>query len=219
VPSRIDRNLRALIFDFDGLIVDSETPGYRAWSEAYAAHGCALPFEKYSACIGTIDGFDLHGYLERQTGRTIDADALEAACNARWGELVRLEPTRPGVAGLIGSAKQRGLQLAIASSSTAEWVTSNLTRLGLLDWFDVVCTRDLVAAVKPDPSLYLLALEQLGVAADEVIAFEDSPHGILAAKRAGIFCIAVPNALTQELPLDMADRRLRSLEEFNLDDV
>ena len=215
----MDRSLRALIFDFDGLIVDSETPGYRAWSEAYAAHGCSLPFEKYSACIGTIDGFDLHGYLEQQARRAIDPGALEATCNARWGELVRLEPARPGVAGLIDSAKQRGLKLAIASSSTAEWVGENLTRLRLADQFDVICTRDLVAAVKPDPSLYLLALERLGVAAAEVIAFEDSPHGILAAKRAGIFCIAVPNALTRNLPLDMADRRLGSLEEFNLDDV
>jgi putative hydrolase of the HAD superfamily len=215
----MNRYLRALIFDFDGLIVDSETPGYRAWSEAYAAHGCSLPFDKYSTCIGTIDGFDLHGYLEQQTGRAIDPGALEATCNARWGELVSLEPARPGVAGLIGSAKQRGLKLGIASSSTAGWVGENLTRLGLADEFDVICTRELVAAVKPDPSLYLLALERLGVAPDEVIAFEDSPHGILAAKRAGIFCIAVPNALTRNLPLDMADRRLGSLEEFNLDDV
>ena len=211
--------LKALIFDFDGLIVDSETPGYRAWSEAYAAHGCSLPFDKYSACVGTIDGFDLHGYLERESGRTIDPLALEADCNARWNELVQLEPARPGVDRLIGSAKKRGLKLGVASSSTTEWVVGNLTRLGLADQFDVICTRDLVAAVKPDPALYLLALTRLGVAAHEVIAFEDSPHGILAAKRAGIFCIAVPNALTHELPLDLADRRVASLEEVDLDDV
>jgi len=210
--------LKALIFDFDGLIVDSETPGYRAWSEAYAAHGCSLPFDKYSACVGTIDGFDLHGYLERESGRTIDPLALEADCNARWNELVQLEPARPGVDRLIASAKTRGLKLGVASSSTTEWVVGNLTRLGLADQFDVICTRDLVPAVKPDPALYLLALTRLGVAAHEVIAFEDSPHGILAAKRAGIFCIAVPNALTYELPLDLADRRVASLEEVDLDD-
>ena len=217
-PSRMDK-LKALIFDFDGLIVDSETAGYRAWSEAYAAHGCSLPFDQYSACIGTVDGFDLHGHLEQQSGRTIDPGALEAGCNARWRELVTLESARPGVEALIASAKKRGLKLGVASSSTDEWVVGNLKRLGLANHFDVICTRDLVAAVKPDPSLYLLALERLGVTADEVIAFEDSPHGIVAAKRAGIFCVAVPNAMTRELPLDMADRRVGSLEEFTLDDV
>jgi beta-phosphoglucomutase-like phosphatase (HAD superfamily) len=76
-----------------------------------------------------------------------------------------------------------------------------------------------VSAVKPDPALYLLALERLGVRADEAIAFEDSPNGILAAKRAGMFCVAIPNPLTKDLPLELADRRLRSLEEFDLDDV
>ena len=81
-----------------------------------------------------------------------------------------------------------------------------------------ICTSDYVSAVKPDPALYLLALEKLGVRADEAIAFEDSPNGILAAKRAGIFCVAIPNPLTKDLPLELADRRLRSLEEFDLDD-
>ena len=76
-----------------------------------------------------------------------------------------------------------------------------------------------MSAVKPDPALYLLALETLGVKADQAIAFEDSPNGILAATRAGIFCIAVPNPLTKDLPLELADRRLGSLEEFDLDDV
>ena len=83
----------------------------------------------------------------------------------------------------------------------------------------MICTSDHVSAVKPDPSLYLLALEKLGVSADAAVAFEDSPNGILAAKRAGIFCIAIPNPLTSDLPLDLADRRLRSLDEFDLDDV
>jgi HAD superfamily hydrolase (TIGR01509 family) len=211
--------VKALIFDFDGLIVDSESPGYRAWSELYASHGCALAFEKYSTCIGTIDGFDLHGDLEEQTGRSLDRDAIEAACSARWNELMKDQPLLPGIATTVASAKARGLKLGIASSSAMDWVGTNLERFGLLEHFDVVCTRDHVSAVKPDPALYLLALDHLGVAAHEALAFEDSPNGILAAKRAGIFCIAVPNALTKQLPLDLADQLLNSLEEFNLDDV
>jgi len=213
------RRVRALIFDFDGLIVDSEGPGFRAWSELYASHGCALPFEKYSACIGTIGGFDLHAYLEEQTGRSFERADLERACNSRWLDLMQDQPLLPGIASCVSSAKQRGLGLAIASSSTEKWVTRNLRKFGLLDYFDAVCTSDHVSAVKPDPALYLLALEKLGVAAGEAIAFEDSPNGVLAAKRAGLFCIAIPNPLTRDLPLGLADRRLSSLEEFDLDHV
>jgi HAD superfamily hydrolase (TIGR01509 family) len=185
----------------------------------YAAHGCSLPFEKYSACIGTIDAFDLHGYLEEQSGRSLDREALEEACNARWIELMKDQELLPGIAQTVSTARARGLKLGVASSSTLDWVSGNLERFGLRAHFDAVCTRDRVPAVKPDPALYLLALEELDVKAQEAIAFEDSPNGILAAKRAGLFCIAIPNALTRQLALDLADRRLNSLEEFDLDDV
>lgn len=208
-----------MIFDFDGLIVDTEGPGFRAWSEVYESHGCSLPFDKYSACIGTIGGFDLHGYLEEQSGRSFERSELENACNARWLELMKDQQLLPGIATCVSSAKTRGLKLAIASSSTQKWVTRNLRRFGLLDQFDAVCTREYVSAVKPDPALYLLALEKLAVTADEAIAFEDSPPGILAAKRAGLYCIAIPNSLTKDLSLDHADRCLSSLEEFDFDNV
>ena len=213
------KRIAALIFDFDGLIVDSESPGFQAWSEVYARHGCSLPFDKYSACIGTIGGFDLHAFLEQQSGRPFDRGDLERLCTTRWLELMKEQPLLPGIASCVSSAKGRGLKLAIASSSTYNWVTHNLRKFELLDQFDAVCTRDDVGAVKPDPALYLLALERLGVTADEAIAFEDSPNGILAAKRAGIFCVAIPNPLTKDLPLELADRRLSSLQEFDVDDV
>ena len=213
------KRVDALIFDFDGLIVDTEGPGFRAWTEVYASHGCDLPFDKYSACIGTIGGFDLHGYLEEQSGRSFDRADLERACNTRWLELMKEQSLLPGIAACVSSAKSRGLKLAIASSSTQDWVTGNLRRFGLIEQFDAVCTRDMVTAVKPDPALYLLAIERLGVTADAAIAFEDSPPGVLAAKRAGLYCIAIPNALTKDLPLDHADRRLNSIEEFDLNDV
>jgi putative hydrolase of the HAD superfamily len=213
------KTLRALIFDFDGLIVDSESPGYRAWTEVYESHGCTLPFDKYSACIGTIGGFDLHGYLEEQAGRTFDRDELEAACNLRWRELVKDQPLLPGVAAVVSEAKGRGLKIAVASSSTRRWVSRSLKKFDILDRFDAICTRDDVSAVKPDPALYLLAIEKLGITADEAIAFEDSPNGILAAKGAGLFCVFVPNPLMTNVTSHSADRRLNSLEEFDWDDV
>jgi putative hydrolase of the HAD superfamily len=129
------------------------------------------------------------------------------------------QPLLPGIAACVSSAKGRGMKLAIASSSTQKWVTHNLRRFNLLEQFDAVCTRDYVDAVKPDPALYLMALEKLGVRSDEAIAFEDSPNGILAAKRAGIFCVAIPNPLTKDLSLELADRRLSSLLEFDFDHV
>lgn len=211
--------LAALIFDFDGLILDSESPGYTAWSEVFTTHGCVLPFEKYSACIGTINGFDLHGYLEQQTGRAIDRAELEKTTTRRWLELMRHQPLLPGIAETVTEAQARGLRLAVASSSTRDWVSGNLRRFGLLERFDAICTRDDVAAVKPDPALYLLALERLGIGAHQAIAFEDSPNGILAAKRAGVYCIFVPNPLTERLSGDLADERLDSLEAFRFDRV
>jgi HAD superfamily hydrolase (TIGR01509 family) len=213
------RHITALIFDFDGLIVDSESPGFQAWSEIYTSHGCELPFEKYAACIGTLGGFDLHGYLEEQSGRSHDRDALERSCNERWLELMQSQPLLPGVADCVTAACERGVKLAVASSSTQKWVTRNLKKFGLFESFHAICTRDHVERVKPEPDLYLLALERLGVAAGEAIAFEDSPNGIRAAKRAGLYCVAVPNALTKDLPLDLADRRLTSLSEFDWDNV
>jgi HAD superfamily hydrolase (TIGR01509 family) len=206
-----------LIFDFDGLIVDSESPGYTAWSEVYQEYGCVLPFEKYSACIGTVNGFDLHGYLEQQSGRAIDRTALEEACTRRWLALMRHQSLLPGIADTVAEAQARGLKLAVASSSTHDWVSGNLRRFGLLERFDAICTRDDVSAVKPDPALYLLALERLGIGAQQAIAFEDSPNGILAAKRAGVYCIFVPNPLTAQLSGDLADERLESLEAFRFD--
>jgi putative hydrolase of the HAD superfamily len=215
----IKKQVKALIFDFDGLIIDSESPGYRAWTELYESHGCSLPLDKYSACIGTIDGFDLHGYLEEQSGRSLDRDELEAACYARWRELVKDQPLLPGIERTLSAATARDLKIAVASSSTKRWVTKSLEKFGILDRFDAICTRDDVAAVKPDPELYLLALRRLGVSADEAIAFEDSPNGILAAKSAGIFCVFVPNPLTTNVTSHLADWRLESLEEFDLEDV
>jgi beta-phosphoglucomutase-like phosphatase (HAD superfamily) len=122
----------------------------------------------------------------------------------------------PGITDYLREARQLGLKLGVASSSTHEWVDSHLKRLGLLDYFDAVKCREDVAYTKPDPALYLAALDASGLRSEQALAIEDSPNGITAAQRAGIFCVAVPNPVTAQLALDHADFHLTSLTDMSL---
>jgi HAD superfamily hydrolase (TIGR01509 family) len=135
---------------------------------------------------------------------------------SRRTELVLANKLLPGVVEHLDAAKAAGLKVGVASSSTLEWVRGHLARLGILDRFDCVRCRDDVTNVKPEPDLYVAVLECLGVAASEAIAIEDSPNGVLAAKRAGMRCIAIPNSITARLDLGQADVVLGSLAEVTL---
>jgi beta-phosphoglucomutase-like phosphatase (HAD superfamily) len=119
----------------------------------------------------------------------------------------------------VADAKRLGLRLAVASSSSRAWVLGHLERLHLHAEWDAVRTRDDVARTKPAPDLYLAAVEALGVAPREAVAFEDSMNGIAAAKDAGLWCVAVPNALTAGMDLSRADVRLHSLAETPLEEL
>jgi HAD superfamily hydrolase (TIGR01509 family) len=217
--NRRSRAMGAIIFDFDGLILDTEGPEFQTWSEIYAAHGARLDLATWAVCIGTANAFDPYADLEARIGHPIRHDEVRAERRQRNNELLALQGVQPGVVDYIERAKELGLGLGVASSSHRSWVAGHLERLGLLESFDFLSCADDVARVKPDPELYLRALTALGVAADQAIALEDSPNGILAAKRAGIFCVAVPNPLTSQLPLDHADLRLGSLADVRLDDL
>jgi HAD superfamily hydrolase (TIGR01549 family) len=211
---------KALIFDFDGLIVDSEIPAFDSWREIYQEYGCSLPLTEWAASLGGSGAeFDPCKYLEAQLGRTIDHAVTRARRWQRKLELLALQPALPGVEDYIHDAKGYALRLGIASSSSKGFISDQLTRLGLLDLFDKITCGDEVKRVKPDPELYERTLTTLGVRADEAIAFEDSPNGITAAKAAGIFCVAVPNALTAQLATDHADLRLPSLASITLDNL
>lgn len=213
--------IKAIIFDFDGLILDTELPDYTAWNEIYHEYGADIPLSVWARVIGgrmSDNGFDPIRYLEEQSGQTIaDPEALHTRRRGREMELVALQEALPGVEKLIADAKRAGLKLAVASSSSNRWVTGHLERLGLLHNFDVIKTSDDVAVTKPAPDLFLAALAALGVEAGEAIVLEDSPNGIAAGKRAGIFTIAIPNQLTGQLDLSQADMRLESLADIALD--
>jgi HAD superfamily hydrolase (TIGR01509 family) len=209
----------ALIFDFDGLIIDTESPEFQAWTEIFVAHEVELDLATWAVGIGTLSTLDPYAELEKRVGRAIDRAEVRALRKQRHGELLALEPIRPGVLDYISEGRRLGMGIGVASSSPRSWVADHLTRLGIIDLFDCLCTSDDVVTVKPDPALYLLALDKLGAKADESIAFEDSPNGILAAKRAGLFCVAVPNPLTSQLPLELADVRLDSMADLPLTEL
>ena len=201
--------LRALIFDFDGLIVDTESSSLSAAREAYRRHGHDLPSEQWRLCVGsTVDPYD---HLQRLVGPDVDLSTLRKEMDARHRAEVAQLGARPGVVELIAAAVTAGLRLAVASSSSRRWVEGHLERIGVLQAFHAVRCRDHVRQTKPAPDLYLAALAELGVRASEAVAFEDSPNGVQAAKAAGIHTIAVPNGATRGWPFDQADRVIGSL--------
>ena len=208
--------MQGLIFDFDGLIVDTELAAFQTWQEVYHEHSCVLPLSTYAQCIGSPGAFDTHAHLESQLGRSLDRTAIKTHRRQRYVEMTQGQDVLPGVREYLDEAKQYGLKLAVASSSAREWVAGHLARFGLDVYFDALRCSDDAKRVKPDPELYQLALTALGLSADQAVAFEDSPHGVTAAKRAGLVCVAVPNAVTCQLPLDHADLRLTSFTELSL---
>jgi len=208
--------IRALVFDFDGLILDTEEPVYRSWLEVYQAHGEELPFERWVQIVGsTTTGFHPQHHLEERLGRPLPQEVLDRRIGRRT-EMILAQELLPGVVSHLDAARELGWQLGVASSSTADWVRGHLARLGILDRFDCLRCRDDVVHVKPEPDLYIAVLECLGVGASEAIAIEDSPHGITAAKRAGMRCVAIPNSITARLDLSHADVTLTSLADVTL---
>jgi HAD superfamily hydrolase (TIGR01509 family) len=208
--------IRAIVFDFDGLILDTEEPIYRSWLEVYQAHGEELPFERWVQIVGsTTTGFHPQHHLEERLGRPLPKEVLDRRLGRRT-ELVLANALLPGVVDHLDGARELGIKLGVASSSTADWVRGHLARLGILDRFECLRCRDDVASAKPAPDLYLAVLGCLEVGADEAIAIEDSPNGIAAAKRAGMRCVAIPNSITARLDFGEADLVLNSLADVTV---
>jgi HAD superfamily hydrolase (TIGR01509 family) len=206
--------LRGLLFDFDGLIVDTETPSRASWQELYRDHGQELPLDRWATLVGTVGGWDPFETLEELVG-PVDRVALRERRLARELELGEIEELRPGVLDYLHEAERRGLATAIVSSSSDWWIDRHLGRLERTEHFDaIVAANGDEERAKPRPTLYLEALDRLGLGADEAVAFEDSPNGVRAAKAAGLFCVAVPNGVTATLALDDADLVVPSLAEL-----
>ncbi|MFT5682583.1 MAG: HAD superfamily hydrolase (TIGR01509 family) [Myxococcota bacterium] len=209
--------MRALILDFDGLMVDTEWPSFLAWREVYNEHGAELYLPEWSARVGSDHGFNPIKTLRARSSRPLgDIDALLADRQRRKAARVASKPLMPGVREVIAQARHLGWAVGVASSSPYEWVGGHLTRLGMLDIVDAVRTRDDVHRVKPDPEVFLLAADALGVPPEDCVVCEDSLNGIRAAKAAGMFSIAVPNRVTVVQDFAEADLQVRSLSALRL---
>ena len=209
--------IRALLFDFDGLLLDTESPSHTAWRELYDEFGHEFPQSEWLATIGTLSHFNPLAHLS-DLGAVFDADELAGRRRRRKHQLCDAEELRPGIAEYLAEAGRRDLKTAIVTSGPRDWIDRHLTRLGLDSRFDaIVCADREPKRAKPSPTLYLEALETLNISAADAIALEDSPNGVRAAKAAGIFCVAVPNPITRELDLAEADLVVETLEDLPFD--
>ncbi len=209
-------SLRALVFDFDGLILDTEWSAFSTAAAVWEEHGLALDLAVWQQIVGTAEHPHWSEMLEADLGRSIDRDLVVDARQAQHHEEVEAMDLLPGVVDLIRAAELAGLRLAVASSSPGYWVEGHLERRGLAPSFHEVVTREHVDRTKPDPALYRTALERLGVAPTEAVALEDSHHGTVAARAAGLTCIAVPNRVTRGQDFSAATLVATSLEDVSI---
>src|SRR4051812_4893874 len=206
--------IRALVFDFDGLILDTETPLIDAYAAVHTSHG--VPFDRtaFIRSVGHADyAFDpWHGFSPHA-----DRAALELERRAIKDRLLLAQPILPGVVALLDAARERNLRVGLASNSPHSWCDAHLVRLGLFDRFHFLACREDVPSPKPEPDLYKLVLNRLGLRGHEAIAFEDSHTGSLAAKRANLWTVAIPNESTAHHDFSHVDLRVNSLADITLE--
>lgn len=216
-PSDSPVPFAAIVFDFDGIILDTETHVFNSWRVQFQQRGHDVSIDSWIECLGRPGNFrDYHTMLEQLTGETFDRDAMLDERKAYIAERLAGQPAMPGVVDWLDAADERGVRLAVASGSSHEWVDNHLKRLGLLERFEtIVCGED-TDEHKPLPAPFLEAARRLGVAPGRCIAIEDSPNGVAAASAAGMHAIAVPTSMTTGLAFPGAARAVDSLADLPL---
>ena len=209
--------LAAIVFDFDGLIVDTENPGFVSWQEIYQAFGATLHIGDWRHATGYVAGFDPAIHLEKILGRRLDWSQLIPKRDARNWELTLQARVLPGIEPLMRSARERHLRIGVASNSGNGWVEGGLLRLGLREFVDTVVTRDMVINPKPAPDIYLKTVQTLQVEPGNAVALEDSEPGCRSANRAGLKTVAIPNRFSERQDLTVADLIVKSAVELNLE--
>jgi HAD superfamily hydrolase (TIGR01509 family) len=208
--------IAAVLFDFDGVLVDTEWAIYDAWHRTFRNHGHPLPLDVYTQCIGSdFDTWSPKSHLEQLTGMAFDWHDLDTR---RQEEILRdLDGAgaMPGAVELIEAVAGAGLKRAVVSSSSHHWVDGWLGRLGLSPQFDAIVCRGDAEKIKPAPDLYLEAARQVGVDPCECLVIEDSMNGVKSAKAAGMPVWVVPNRVTACLDFSLADAVFPSLHELH----
>lgn len=208
--------IRALIFDFDGLILDTESALIDAYADVHAAHGVAFDRDHFLRSVGHADyAFDPWHAFEKRSDRV--ALEIERRTFNRARNL--LLPVLPGVVALLDAARTQALRVGLASNSLHAHCDGHLARIGLLERFEFLACREDVPLPKPAPDLYKLVLNRFGLRGHEAIAFEDSHTGSLAAKRANLWVVAAPNVSTAHHDFDHADLQVKSLADVKLDEL
>jgi HAD superfamily hydrolase (TIGR01509 family) len=213
--------IKALIFDFDGLILDTETPEFEAWRGIYREFGQDLSPELWGQIVGgdAASDFEPLPHLQSLLGRDLTPLGLDTRAAEQRRACIEAMPPLPGVTATLRAARRLGLRMGVASSSGHAWVDRHLERLGLTHFFETVKCAEDVARTKPEPDLFLSALDALGVSPLEAIAFEDSPNGVRAAHRAGLFVVAIPNPTTAPLTFEGESLRLSSMDNLVLEQL
>ncbi len=211
---------QALIMDFDGTIIDTESPAYESTAQIWADNGIDFPMDWWLAGMGTDRKSAWVEELENRLGRQLDHDSVMKERQRIKDGLTEDQPLLPGVIELLEAAEKRGIATAVASSSPHSWVDRHLKRVGLFERFSYVVCRDDVGGVsKPAPDVFFRALQLLGVAAGSAVVVEDSPNGLKAALAAGLRTIVVPNPLVESLNFSGAYARYKSLNELPADQL
>lgn len=197
--------LGGIVFDFDGVIIDSETGWYESVRLVFDDHGLEFPEHRWHEAVGAAEEPDWVSDLEREIGRQLDRADVRRRRMTHYRRISDSLELVPGIQELLDEAAAAGLPLAIASNSPRSWVESHLERIGLRDRFQALCCLDDVTFGKPHPEPYLCAARALGVRPQDAVAIEDTPTGLASAKAAGLVCVAVPRGLTEVLSFDDAD--------------
>lgn len=208
--------IKGIIFDFDGLIIDTETPQYRVFNDIFLDYDSELPLSIWQLEVGTASTFNSFDLLESQINRKVNQAELRKRTRMKIKSALEYAPIREGVIEFLNEAKKLNLKIGLASSSNYTWVSNHLKRVGLYHYFECIKTSDDVDKVKPDPDLYIKTAKCLGLRPEQCLAFEDSANGAKAAKDAKMKCIVVPNEITSSMDFGEVEYRINSMSEKSL---
>jgi HAD superfamily hydrolase (TIGR01509 family) len=207
----------AAVFDFDGVLLDSETPEFESHRRVYEQCGAVLTAEEWCRQIGTyVEGEEERWYFRlcERTTRSPGKAAYQTERLRVFEEMLPREPMR-GIRELLVELADAGVPLAIASTAPSRWVLPAAERIGVRALFQAIVTGDQVERRKPAPDVYLEAARQLGVDPARAIAIEDSAPGIASARAAGMRTVVIPHRLTELHDLSGADLRVAHAGELS----